>query len=91
MGDHPKGCVVEDGILNVCKGLDRVLHPEANARAKGAYLLVLRNIETGEVTRTGAAIRSGEYSKTGVLMNFCPSAGTTSRRIFERRTTRSGW
>lgn len=75
MGDHPKSCVVENGILKVCKVLDRVLHPEPNAQCKGAYLLELRNIETDEVTRTGAVIRSGEYSKTGLLMNFCPFCG----------------
>ena len=75
MGDHLKGCVVENGILKACKLLDRVLHPEANARAKGAYLLELRNTKTGEVTRTGAVIRSGECSKGGALMNFCPFCG----------------
>ena len=75
MGDHLKGCVVENGILKACKLLKRVLHPEPNAQCKGAYLLELRNTKTGEVTRTGAVIRSGEYSKGGVLMNFCPFCG----------------
>ena len=75
MGDHLKGCVVENGILKACKLLDRVLHPEANAQCKGAYLLELRNTKTGEVTRTGAVIQFGGVLQTGVLMNFCPFCG----------------
>src|SRR5690625_2543662 len=70
--EHAKGCKVDNGIIDLCKGLDKVLHPEANRKGRGAYLLALMNLKTGETTKTGDIIQSGEYGKHGDLMNFCP-------------------
>ena len=84
MSEQGKACTVENGILKMCKALDKVLLPEANARGKGAYLLVISDLSTGEVARIGAVIRSGKYAKKGALFNYCPFCGENISHHFRK-------
>lgn len=68
-------CHVEDGKLTPCAGLERLMEGRANAKNKGVTMMVLMNLQTGETTRTGAVLRSGEHRDRGILMNYCPMCG----------------
>lgn len=67
-------CVAEGRKLTPCTTLEKALG-EPNGGQKGISMLVLSNVNTGETTRTGVSVRSGDYSKRGVMLNFCPFCG----------------
>jgi len=68
-----KKCYVQDDIIMPCKLLDKALEGVSLSKRAGLSLLVLSNGETG---KTGILLRSGDYHREGVIINYCPFCGT---------------
>lgn len=66
-------CVVEDGHLKPCDALFRAL--EHGGRGKGILPIEVFSVSTGEFTRSGVALRSGDFAKRGIVLNYCPFCG----------------
>lgn len=59
---------------------------EALKRSMGSRALQWQiNISSGKITETILLLRSGEFSKTGIVLNFCPFCG---KRIYSSRQGR---
>ena len=67
-----KQCKLNKAFFTPCDTLEKMIQ---DTRGKGVSYFTLSNIETGKVTRSAANLKSGEFSKRGVLMNFCPFCG----------------
>lgn len=70
-------CEISDGILAPCTALSDAMSDTYISGRKGVTLLEVWNMETMEITRTGAVLRSGNLGKNGVLMNYCPFCGAS--------------
>ena len=79
MSDRPERCsLVEDGkVVQPCHFLAAGVESSfaRGSRRQGLQLITLVNIRTREKARTFVAVRSGEYGKSGVAINFCPFCG----------------
>ncbi len=61
-----------------CPGLFQAL--EVDGR-KGIRILTVYHMPTGKPTRKFATLYSGDYVKSGVVLNFCPFCGTNLDKI----------
>jgi len=70
-------CKLIKGRIKPCKGMDGVLEQDGGVgtRKQGAKLQTLINFKSGKFSRQWIALKSGEHSKSGIVMNFCPFCG----------------
>lgn len=90
MGEQPNGnwpCRIEGVEVIPCHGLEACLE-EANSRKKGVSMILVSNIHTGDVTKTGVVLRSGDHAKKGIIMNFCPFCGEDISSVITGRNPR---
>lgn len=67
-----KKCRVSRGLLLPCETLGMGLE---NGQGRGVRLHHLVSMRTGETTRTFVTLRSGDLSRNGAVLNFCPFCG----------------
>ena len=72
MAEKRVRCVVNDGRLEPCDALGMAF---GEPNRKGVAPLVLFSLNTMATRLAGAVLRSGDFAKRGVLMNFCPFCG----------------
>jgi hypothetical protein len=67
-------CKLLKGRIKTCAGMAAVLEYDdgRGTRHQGAKLQSLMDMKTGKFTRQWIVLKSGEYSKTGIIMNYCP-------------------
>jgi hypothetical protein len=80
-----KKCVVTPGVgsrLDPCQWLSALAQPSAGRSGKGVFRAELVDIYTLKPTREAWSIRSGDHTKKGVHMSFCPMCGTDLSGLF---------
>ncbi len=65
-------CQVDDGILTPCNGLRKSSHP---GRGRGVRIQTMVDMKSGKITRSFAVLRSGDFTKNGIVLNVCPFCG----------------
>ncbi len=64
----------KDGFYDWCNGMNKKLHPEANAKVKGLIQVNLFNFTTGKESCLGVVYKSDIHDK-GLILNLCPWCG----------------
>jgi hypothetical protein len=75
--------------LDCCDGLSRAIDAHGLARRALSAEHVI-NAKNGRSVRTLLVLRSGEFRKDGVVVNYCPFCGTqvhTGKRAARSRPT----
>ena len=75
-----KKCTSENKMLKPCSTLSKAMEGLANSRAKGISLIVLS--VHGTPSRSAAVLRSGDFKKDGIIINFCPFCGENVSKHF---------
>jgi hypothetical protein len=75
MSERSIKCEVKDKHVHPCWALAEVTDGNALAKGKGVAEIQLVNTETFKPSRRYYALRSGQHTKPGVAMNFCPFCG----------------
>ena len=70
-----KKCSVENKHVIPCEGLLSLVEGKYSDTKKGLFFLDLMSADTGESTRSGYGIKSGQHKKNGVILNYCPWCG----------------
>jgi hypothetical protein len=67
-------CQIKKGRIAPCKGLASVLELDGGrgTRRQGVKLQTIINFKTGKFSREWVVLKSGDYNKTGIVMNYCP-------------------
>lgn len=73
-------CKVENGVVKLCKTLLSAVEID---KRKGLSVSEFVNVNTGETTRTAVVVRSGDHSKRGIILNFCPFCGESIGHQFK--------
>lgn len=70
-------CSVTDGRLKPCNPLNMAIEGPNLGRGKGVRFMQLTILGSGNFAdgRSCATIKSGEFAKRGVILNFCPFCG----------------
>lgn len=69
-------CSVRAGrFVEPCDGLRQATSARADEKKLGVIIHDLVNLKTRKPSRTYFTIRSGEYAKSGIVVNFCPFCG----------------
>ena len=66
-------CVIEDKRLTPCAALERALEDDSKP-ARGLFPIEIFALAAGFV-RSGAILRSGEFARRGIILNYCPFCG----------------
>lgn len=69
-----KKCSVADGILEPCVSLNRAMD---YGTKKGITLLEVYDFKEQKTSRTMAVLRSGDFVKNGIVINYCPFCGNS--------------
>ena len=70
----PRKCQVRDGQFVVpCWALARAMRSN---RGGGFEKRDMVNVKTGQPTRSFVIVHSGEWLKTGIVVNYCPFCGS---------------
>lgn len=76
--------IIKSGLLAPCLSLFKSIQLSSNVgNGKGIFHIQTVNMKNMNPTRTLIGVKSGEYSKEGVVFNFCPFCG---KKILKERT-----
>ena len=73
INEQPKKCAVIDDDVKPCGALRRALEDGQNR--KGLIYRMYFNMKTMKPSRSQILVKSGDFVKNGVTVNFCPFCG----------------
>lgn len=75
MTNTERKCAVEGDAVDPCPVLARAIEFQSR-EGKGLRFVQLIDLATWLPTRSFVTVRSGEFVKQGIVLNFCPFCGT---------------